>query len=98
MINTEQDGSSILPISTNLFFNQNQKTMTVEITVKDCDLQVTGYYSKEEPDVGFRASFEISEIYCNDDISNLLGYPGLLSEIEEKCLEIIENDEHDYED
>ena len=75
--------------------------MMVNIVIEDCNLEVIGYYSRAEPDVGLSASFEISEIYCDEDISSLIDWASHgngFREIEEKIIEQIENNEPDYED
>lgn len=75
--------------------------MEVNLSLEGCNLRIKGYYSKEEPEVGYPASFEIAEVYCPEDISNLIDWASAgngFRELEEKVLEQIENDEPDYED
>jgi hypothetical protein len=75
---------------------------TVEIVIEGAVLEVRGIYNKAEPDVGFKASFEIGAIYCKyrDDISNLIDWASSgngFKEIEEKILEKLVDYEPDYE-
>lgn len=75
--------------------------MEVNLTLEECNLRIKGYYSKGEPGIGLQSSFEIAEVYCPEDISNLIDWASAgngFRELEEKVLEQIENDEPDYED
>ena len=37
--------------------------MKVNLKLEGCNLEITGTYSKAEPDVGLQASFEIEKIH-----------------------------------
>ena len=75
--------------------------MKVNLKLEGCNLEITGTYSKAEPDVGLQASFEIEKIHTRDDlylIFDWLQSGNNFRDLEEKIIEQIENDEPDYEE
>lgn len=75
--------------------------MKIDITVRECDLVVTGEYKKGEPDVNLDSSFEISDVRCSGDLSNLIEWASAgrdLVDLEILVIDQIEKDEEDYED
>jgi len=75
--------------------------MKIDITVRECDLVVIGEYKKGKPDVNLDSSFQISDVRCSGDLSNLIEWASAgrdLVDLETLIIDQIEKGEEDYED